>query len=120
MYWFSSSDQDWITAKSLMKLKRYHHSLFFCHLTLEKLLKGKIVEVKDQSAPQTHDLLRLAKILQVEMNGKLETEFKEINRFNLEARYDDYKLQFYKLATKTYTEKWFEICRKIRLWIKKI
>ncbi|MEA2065116.1 MAG: HEPN domain-containing protein [Patescibacteria group bacterium] len=39
-YWKKSADRNWKTATGLFQLKRYDSCLFFCHLTLEKILKG--------------------------------------------------------------------------------
>lgn len=47
------------------------------------------------------------------------SQLNEITTFNIEARYDDYKLSFYKKANKEYAEEWSEICEKIYLSIKK-
>jgi hypothetical protein len=41
----------------------------------------------------------------------------EITSFNLNARYDDYKKEFYKLCTPDYTKNWIEKIKKIRTWI---
>ncbi len=118
-YWFESSKQDWETAKGLLKLKRYHHALFFCHLSIEKIIKGKIVEKQDTSPLPIHDLVKLAKKAKFPITEKMTEQLEEITKFNLKARYDSYKLTFYKKATKEYTEKWFSICKKIYIWIQK-
>ncbi|MGH7601969.1 MAG: HEPN domain-containing protein, partial [bacterium] len=38
--WLESAEKDWDVARNLFKLKHYAYCLFFCHLTLEKLLKA--------------------------------------------------------------------------------
>jgi len=42
-----------------------------------------------------------------------------ITAYNINARYDDYKRSFYKKCTFEYTNKWVEIIKELRLWIKK-
>jgi len=37
--WTSGSKQDLETAEILFENKKYHHALFFCHLSLENILK---------------------------------------------------------------------------------
>lgn len=44
----------------------------------------------------------------------------EITSFNLNARYDDYKREFYKLCTDDYTRTWVENIIHIRIWIKQM
>jgi HEPN domain-containing protein len=59
-YWVSTSNSDLEVAHNLFVGKRYSYSLFFTHLSVEKLLKGLIVEKTSQPAPYEHNLVRLA------------------------------------------------------------
>ena len=43
---------------------------------------------------------------------------KDINAFNIAARYNDAKLNFYIKCTKEYTEKNIEIIEEFRKWLK--
>lgn len=112
------SVKDIQTAKDLFKLKHYDWSLFIWHLALEKILKAKIVSL-DKQVIFTHDLTRLAKEAEIPLNKELREQLNEITTFNLEARYDDYKLSFYRKATKQYTQNWARICEKIFHLVKK-
>lgn len=40
-------------------------------------------------------------------------------RFNIRARYEDYKQEFYKTCTKEFSEKYFNQIEELREWIKK-
>ena len=44
----------------------------------------------------------------------------EITSFNLNARYDDYKKEFYKLCNQDYTKNWIEKIKNIHKWIKEM
>lgn len=118
-YWLSSAKDDFKTAEVLFRSKRYHHCLFFCHLFLEKTLKALVVRVTDQSPPWTHDLLKLTKLSKISLSSSLKKEIREINSFNIRARYNDVKFKFYQKATKTYTEKYYQRCQEIYQWFKK-
>jgi len=48
--------------------------------------------------------LKLAKLIEIDLDKDLIKELTSITSFNLEARYDDYKEQFYKKATKKFTK----------------
>ena len=61
-YWKTSAGRDWKTACDLYKTKHYDACLFFCHLTIEKLLKSFVVETIKKAAPYTHDLILLARL----------------------------------------------------------
>jgi HEPN domain-containing protein len=117
-YWLKASEQDFDTAKILFDNKKYHHSLFFCHLSVEKMLKSIIVKVSNQAPPLVHDLVRLAERAKLKIAPQLVNELAEISAFNIEARYDDYKLSFYKKADKPFAEKYLKKTKDILQWLK--
>ena len=117
-YWFNSSAEDWKTAESLIKSKRYMHALFFCHLVLEKILKGMISDL-GASVPITHDLLLLVEKTNLKINDVDAQLLSDVNGFNIRARYDDYKNSFYKKATASYAKNYFDKVKKFKLWLKK-
>ncbi len=112
-YWITSSKDDLDTAKKLFEAKKYHHSLFFVHLALEKILKATHVSKQKQAALPVHDLIRLAEKASVEIDREVTLQLAEISTFNVAARYDDYKFKFYKKATHEYAKKWLGIGNKL-------
>jgi len=119
-YWTKASSQDYHTAELLFKNKKYHHALFFCHLSIEKLLKAKITHKTNSAPPYVHDLVRLAEKTGILFSEQLRNDFAEISTFNIQARYDDYKLSFYKKATRIFTKKYLIKTKEILTWLKKI
>ncbi|MBI2459838.1 MAG: HEPN domain-containing protein [Parcubacteria group bacterium] len=103
-YWQRTAEHDRETMVSLFKAKRYSDSLFYGHLMLEKILKALVIkETKNHSKP-IHNLAVLAQDANLVLD-KADLEFlAEANKFNIRARYPDYKLSFYKLCTWRYTE----------------
>lgn len=116
-YWLRTAGRDQKTAHDLLKSGHYSWSLFIWQLVLERLLKAHLVK-KNKAVPPIHNLLKLAKLAEIKLNDNLVKELAEITSFNLEARYDDYKEQFYKKATKEFTEKWSEKAKRICQWLK--
>jgi HEPN domain-containing protein len=112
-YWQESAIDAFDTSNKLFESKKYNHSLFFVHLSLEKILKALYIQVKKDSPPPIHDLIRLAEKSDVVLDEKTKLELAEISTFNVSARYDDYKLEFYKKATREYSEKWRAISKTI-------
>lgn len=100
-------------AVDLLKSKRYHFALFFCHLALEKAIKTIFLSRKKKFAPPVHDLIFLIKRLGAPLDEKTTTQLTEINSFNIRARYEDYKREFYKKATYEYTKKWLKITQEL-------
>src|SRR5579872_6505465 len=118
-YFRESSQKDWEISQKLFKSRDYAYSLFFCHLTLEKLLKSIIVAKTDKAAPYIHDLVKLAQMANVQLDTQTEDSLKEITSFNIAGRYDDEKQSFYKKCTQAYGTKYFNLTSDIRLWLKK-
>ena len=104
----SKAEKDIKTATDLFQLKHYDWSLFIWHLALEKILKASLL-AQNQTIIYTHDLSRLAKKAKMDLTVEEIKQLNEITTFNIEARYDYYKLSFYSKATKEYTEKWMKI-----------
>ncbi len=118
-YWIKSARHDFETAKFLFQGKRYPECLFFCHLMIEKILKALVVKTTKTHAPYTHQLVNLAKIAKIDLTEEQIDYLTEITEFNIAARYNAYKFDFYKRCTKVYTEKYFKISKELYLWLKK-
>jgi HEPN domain-containing protein len=120
IYWKETSERDLKTAKGLFKLKRYDACLFFCHLSLEKLLKGFVVAKTQEPAPYIHDLERLLKLSNInDATKQTISDLKTITEFNISGRYPEIKAEFYKKCNKDYTKKHLALTNKLYLWLKK-
>lgn len=116
-FWREGADDALATAQSLMDAKRYHHALFFCHLVIEKMLKARIVVATNEPPLPIHDLLRLAEISRLTTTNEQILWLREIDKFNIAARYDDYKRKFYKKATKVFALLWFGRVKELLIWL---
>lgn len=116
-YWKESSDLNFATMKNLIKSRDYSWALFIGHLVIEKLLKAHYVKAQKKHAIFTHDLLRLASKCELDVSAEFEEWLDDISTFNLNARYDNYKQDFFKRCTKEFTELWIQRIEKIRSWL---
>jgi HEPN domain-containing protein len=97
-YWAESSDDDMETTIVLFKNKKYVQSMFFLHLSVEKMLKALFVRKNNCEAPFGHNLQTLAqKIPDIPFKKEHFETFSKITTFNIATRYDDYKRNFYKI-----------------------
>ena len=117
-YWLEGSDRDFETMEHLFEKGDYHWSLFIGHLVLEKLLKAYHVKHIDHQPPLIHSLLRLAETGQLELNEAQRDILDTASTFNLRARYDSYKSEFYHACTKEFTTQWINNIKELRTWIK--
>lgn len=119
-YWRESSSQDFKAAKALFDKKLYPHCLFFCHLSLEKLLKSFVMEKTGETAPYIHDLPRLAEIAEIKLDSEKLKILEEIFGFNIAGRYIEEKNEFYKKYNdKNIAEKYLKITNNLSIWLKK-
>lgn len=116
-HWLESADRNAKLAEDLFNLGHYSWCLFMWQLAIEKALKARVVSL-DKELLYTHDLVKLAEMAEMELSLDRLNELEEITTYNLEARYEDYKKEFYKKANKEYTDKWRSKCTELYKWIK--
>ena len=117
-YWIVSSEEDFETMKAMFDSKRYSWSMFVGHLMIEKLLKALYVKMNNAFPPYIHNLLRLAEKCNLYLNEEDRLFFATVTAFNINARYDDYKMTFQKTCTAEFSATWIERLKNKRLWIK--
>ncbi|MFW6327031.1 MAG: HEPN domain-containing protein [Bacteroidota bacterium] len=117
-HWLDSADKNHETMIHLVDSKDYSWALFLGHLVIEKTLKALYVKRLQKHAIFSHDLLRLSKKIDLELSEDFEEWLDEITTFNLNARYDNYKQDFYQLCTKEFADTWLDRIEKIRLWLR--
>ena len=118
-FWIEGSDKDFESMLHMFESKDYHWSLYVGHLVIEKLLKAIYVKNINNHVPFIHDLLKLALKSNIEIDEKKRRLLNIITTFNLQAKYDEYKYEFYKKSTKDFASLWIENIKRIREWIKK-
>ena len=116
-YWRKVAEHDYETMLSLFKSKRYSDSLFYGHLVLEKTLKALVVKNTNDHPKPIHNLSVLTQDAGIELSKENLEFLAEANKFNIRARYPDYKLLFYKLCDFHYTKTRME---RIKLIFKKL
>ncbi len=116
-YWLKSAQHDLDVAEALFQNQKYDWCLFIGHLVLEKTLKAYYVMQYNQLPPKTHNLVRLAEISNINLEEEQKLFLDEVNDFNLEIRYPDYKFNFYKKCTKEFTESYFERIKEFYQWL---
>lgn len=116
-YWLDASEIDYKAMNNLFESKDFVWSLFIGHLVIEKILKALVVINDKDPIPKIHDLNKLAELTIVELNEDRKYLFDIITSFNIEARYPDYKKEFYKKCDFEFTSKYINEIKEIRLWL---
>jgi HEPN domain-containing protein len=118
--WINNADDDFEVMISMFEAKRYNWTLFIGHLVIEKLLKAYYLKASGNYPPQTHNLLRLAELADINPEDDFRVFLLNVTAFNISGRYDDYKESFKKKCTPEFTQKWFQLIKINRLWIKEL
>lgn len=122
-YWTDSCSLAWIFWWELChnaefnKDERIFLVFIFGHLVIEKLLKALYVKKLQTHPVFSHDLLRLAKKIKIDLPEDYSEWLDAITTFNLNARYDNYKQSFNKLCTKEFTAEWINKIEILRKWL---
>lgn len=102
-YWTNLAVDDLDSAEIMLEKKKYLQSGFYCHQTIEKILKAYYWYTSEQDPPYTHNLMKLA-----ESGGLVELLTEERKRLmdilmplNIEARYPDNKMALLKTLTQS-------------------
>ena len=113
-YWVKTSEDDLSSMTSNFNSGNYDWALFIGHLSLEKILKALWVKNNPGDIPpRTHNLKKIAdeaKYLVTEDEAML---MLEINDFNLETRYPDYKMDFHKKCTKEFAQGYINAIKEL-------
>lgn len=116
-YWRRSANDTKTIAEESYANKHFDWAFFQWHLAIEKLFKGIIAKTGKIPLP-VHDLAKLASIAGISLTSQQRNQLDEITSYNIDARYDDYKRNFYKKVTKKeYYEHWQNICKEVFVWL---
>lgn len=117
-HWVETCQDDWLAAHALFQAKRFLQSLFFAHLTIEKLSKAHWV--KDNTTdipPRTHNIIRLWQETVLTPMADYENTAAELNSFQMDGRYQDYQRAAYQRATESFTRALLNDTDQLRQWL---
>jgi len=119
-YWVELSDYDLETAEAMFETKRYLYVAFMCHQVIEKIFKAYYSKLKEETPPYTHKLVYLARHGGFyDLFNEEQIDFVlEIESFNIETRYPEYKERLIRRLTPSYCERLITRTKKLHQWIK--
>ena len=116
-YWKNTAHEALASAEALEKASRFDHALFFCHLAIEKLLKGIVYKKTNEHPLPIHNLVKLAQQTNLPFTNEQRAALEEITTWNIQARYDDVKRDFFHKATPAFTKLWFSTVKELFVWL---
>ncbi|MFM8912593.1 MAG: HEPN domain-containing protein [Flammeovirgaceae bacterium] len=117
-HWVTQAEEDWQTTELLFAGKRYLHSLFFAHLSLEKICKAHWLNANESNVPsKTHNPIFLLSQTTVGLTDEQKEFLLEINRFQIEGRYPEQILKLHHAANAIFARTKLDYAKQLQLWL---
>ena len=115
--WILQANDDIEVAELLLKSKKYLHSIFICHLAVEKALKAVYADISDHIPPKTHNLIYLLEITKLELSPEKYECLASLNDAGIPARYPEDRDQMVKEFTDETVSHIINKSEKVISWI---
>lgn len=117
-YWLTTAEHDLEVAESLFSSAKYDYCLFISHLVIEKVLKAFWVRDNEGNIPpKIHNLPKLISQTKLSLTYEQSDFLRVINNFNMETRYPDEKLKFYKQCNQEFATVYFDQIKDLYKWL---
>ncbi|MCF6148980.1 MAG: HEPN domain-containing protein [Candidatus Kuenenia sp.] len=116
--WLKQADYDMDTADAMFSSGRYFYSVFMCHLSIEKALKGLYSHDLKEIPPKTHNLIYLLNKINKRPGMKLEKFVTKLNTASVATRYPDDLDKIQEAYTKDITMEMIKNSKDMLQWIK--
>ena len=119
-HWIDLADRDINTAEFNVNGGHHLFGVYLCHQAVEKIFKAYFAKTMEETPPYTHDLVGLAQKTGIfeEMSEEQKDFVRELNPFNIEARYPEYKGQLAKKLTDETSKEILKQAKEILQWTK--
>src|SRR3990170_2300764 len=115
--WLTQANYDMDTADYMFRGGRYMYTVFMCHLSLEKALKGRYAEKLGKEPPKTHNLLYLLEKMKLTLPEDLFDFISTLNRVSVPTRYPDDLQRILKDYDKKKTKEVLDQSKQVLQWL---
>ena len=99
---------------------RYIYTVFMCHLSIEKALKGLYAKRFQKNPPKTHNLNYFCEMVEITLEKELRDFVDNLNNLSIPTRYPDELERLLKDYTKDDTHKVLEKTKELLSCLKKM
>ncbi len=89
-YWCNTAENDIETAAILITSNKFMEGMFFCHLSIEKILKALVVKQTENIPGRSHDLFYLIEIAKIGISEEQSDFMQILMKYQLEGRYPEF------------------------------
>ncbi len=116
--WFKQADYDMDTAEFMFSGGRYFYSVFMCHLSIEKALKGIYIRKFEDAPPKTHNILYLLEFIDLDLPEDMYDFVFTLNRVSVLTRYPDNLQKMLEDYNKGKTDEILGKSKELLRWLK--
>jgi HEPN domain-containing protein len=117
--WLLQADYDLETAEAMFKSERYIYVVFFCHLAIEKGLKGIYQKRVNETPPKIHNLVYFTEKLDLSAPQDTKEFIAALSDESIPTRYPTDFKKIYKEFTAVRAQVSIEKSKGVLEWIKK-
>ncbi len=117
--WLNQSDYDFETAQAMFKSERMVYVVFFCHLSIEKILKSLWVKKNNSVPPKTHNLIFLVERLQI-LGTEYQDFLSDLNQLSIPTRYPESLRKLTKELSHDKVLQFMNNTRNTLVWLKSL
>lgn len=118
--WQKQADYDLETANFMFKGGRYFYTVFMCHLSIEKALKGLYHKKRDKIPPKTHNLVYLINKVGFKPPEEIGRFLVKLNQASIVTRYPEDLAVLQREYTQTIVKEILSKTRGTLEWIKTV
>ncbi|HHT9106792.1 MAG TPA: HEPN domain-containing protein [Candidatus Wujingus californicus] len=116
--WLRQADYDINTAEYMFNGGRYFYTIFMCHLSMEKALKGLYLERLKEIPPKTHNLIYLLNKMGIKPEEPIGKFLVKLNEASVVTRYPEELSTLQKDFTQPVANDILSKSKEVLQWIK--
>ncbi|OHB97552.1 MAG: DNA-binding protein [Planctomycetes bacterium RIFCSPLOWO2_12_38_17] len=116
--WLRQADYDINTAEYMFNGGRYFYTIFMCHLSMEKALKGLYLERLKEIPPKTHNLIYLLNKMGIKPEEPIGKFLVKLNEASVVTRYHEELSTLQKDFTQPVANDILSKSKEVLQWIK--
>lgn len=116
--WFKQADYDLETAIAMFNSGRYIYTVFMCHLSVEKALKGLYAKKFEKDPPKIHNLNYFCEKIDIEIDTEKRDFIDNLNNLSVPTRYPEELERLLRDYKKEETEDVLKKTKELLKWLK--
>jgi HEPN domain-containing protein len=118
--WLKQAEYDLETASAMFKTGRYIYTVFMCHLSIEKALKGLYAKKFKKDPPKIHNLNYFCEKINIEIDSEKRDFVDSLNNLSIPIRYPDELERLIKDYRKENTEGVLKKTEELLKWLRQL